>query len=159
MISKPIAEWREVSDGTEDAAFQSILRPFRRRWRRPRDPDVVQPPWCRLADPWRGCACPDGRASPPLTAGCRAPREGQAPIGLRDRLQPVAQRVCLRGSFRCDVLEYLEGVPRSRGLAFRRAQVGFQAPAAAAVGVTVAVQGGQHGGGIGLDGQQLGNAR
>ncbi|GAA2674864.1 hypothetical protein GCM10010400_41460 [Streptomyces aculeolatus] len=77
-------------------------------------------------------------------------REREASVGEGGLQQPVAEACCVRGGGGGGVDECFEGVQCAAGLALRCAQVGFQAPAVAAVGVAVAVDGGEYGGGVGL---------
>jgi hypothetical protein len=59
------------------------------------------------------------------------------------------------GRGRCDVLEDLERVMRSAGLALRGAEIGLEAPAIAAVGVAIAPQGSECGRGVAVAAPQL----
>jgi hypothetical protein len=82
-------------------------------------------------------------------------RHRQAAVGQRHRVQPLAQGHGLGRGRRRDVLESLEGVQRRARLALRRAQIGLQAPAVAAVVVAITVQGREHTRGVGVPVEQL----
>ena len=85
-------------------------------------------------------ACPERSAAGRIA---HRQRERQAAVGQRDRGQPVAQLRRARAGGGRDVREHLEGVAGAAGLALGGAQVGLEAPAVAAVGVAVAVDGGR----------------
>jgi hypothetical protein len=59
------------------------------------------------------------------------------------------------GGGRCDVLEDLEGVMRSAGLALRGAEIGLESPAIAAVGVAIAPQCSECGRGVAVAAPEL----
>ncbi len=75
-------------------------------------------------------------------------REGQAAVGKRRGVEPVAQLDRSRRRCRCHLGEDLEGVHRPRRLTLGGAEVRLEAPAVAAVSVAVAVEGGERGVGL-----------